>query len=175
MYAVWKKNPGLIVKKTDDKGNALNYAYFKLTKDGTGDLAPSAGFVTEDGNPVKDSSDGYKMDSGSVGMTYSNLVDGVYAVTETTPPDGYIMTDASTTVYLYEGVFYKNKEHTTAFNDADYDDDGNLIVKVTNTPGQELPNTGGHGTLPYTLGGFVLMISALMYGFRMRRRERRLL
>ena len=175
MYAVWKKNPGLVVKKTDDKDNPLDNAYFKLTLSDGKEVTPSAGFVEEDETPVKDSSGGYKMASGSSGMTYSNLVDGIYAVTETTPPDGYIMPDASTTVYLYGGVFYKNKEHTATFDGKDYDDDGNLIVKVTNIPGQELPNTGGHGTLPYTLGGFILMISALMYGFMMRRRERRLI
>jgi len=46
---------------------------------------------------------------------------------------------------------------------------------VMNSAGATLPNTGGSGTLPYTLGGIALiMASALMYGFRMRRRERRL-
>ena len=60
--------------------------------------------------------------------------------------------------------------------DAEKDEEENCyIVKVRNTPGYELPNTGGSGTLPYTLGGLMLIISsALMYGFRMRRRERRL-
>ena len=48
-------------------------------------------------------------------------------------------------------------------------------LTVTNEPGQALPHTGGSGTLPYTLGGLMLILaSALMYGFRLRRRERRL-
>ena len=48
-------------------------------------------------------------------------------------------------------------------------------VKVQNSTGVELPNTGGPGTLLYTLSGIALMLgAALMYGFRMRRRERRL-
>jgi LPXTG-motif cell wall-anchored protein len=35
----------------------------------------------------------------------------------------------------------------------------------------QIPSTGGPGTMPYTLGGAaLLMISALMYGFRMRKR-----
>ena len=57
--------------------------------------------------------------------------------------------------------------------------DATAIAEITNNKttveGYELPSTGGPGTLPYTLGGLMLIIaSALMYGFRMRRRERRL-
>ena len=51
--------------------------------------------------------------------------------------------------------------------------DGDTIT-IVNTPGAALPNTGGPGTLLYTLSGLMLILgSALMYGFRMRRRERR--
>ena len=53
--------------------------------------------------------------------------------------------------------------------DTDYD------AFITNNPGVELPFTGGPGTFIYTLSGItLLMASALMYIFRMRRRERRL-
>ena len=49
------------------------------------------------------------------------------------------------------------------------------IVTISNNAGVELPMTGGPGTLLYTLSGLALMLgAALMYGFRMRRRERRL-
>ncbi len=48
------------------------------------------------------------------------------------------------------------------------------IVLIPNNPGVELPHSGGSGTTLYTLGGLMLVIaSALMYGFRMRRGERR--
>ena len=48
-------------------------------------------------------------------------------------------------------------------------------IKVQNSAGVELPHTGGPGTLLYTLSGITLILgAALMYGFRLRRRERRL-
>ena len=49
-----------------------------------------------------------------------------------------------------------------------------IILRLINDAGVELPQTGGMGTLLYTLSGLALITaSALMYGFRMRRRERR--
>lgn len=52
------------------------------------------------------------------------------------------------------------------------------LVTITNaedTPGYELPSTGGTGTLPYTAVGGTMMLSALAYSFihRKRRREGR--
>jgi LPXTG-motif cell wall-anchored protein len=50
-----------------------------------------------------------------------------------------------------------------------------MAISLSNKPGAALPHTGGPGTFLYTLGGITrIMASALMYGFRMRRRERRL-
>lgn len=52
------------------------------------------------------------------------------------------------------------------------------LVTITNaeeTPGYELPSTGGTGTLPYTAVGGTMMLTALAYSFihRKRRREGR--
>lgn len=38
-------------------------------------------------------------------------------------------------------------------------------IEVINTAGYKLPESGGTGTLPYTLGGAILMIVSLMYGY----------
>ena len=47
-------------------------------------------------------------------------------------------------------------------------------IAIRNQKGVELPETGGPGTLAYTLSGIALLLaSALMYGFRMRHGERR--
>lgn len=48
------------------------------------------------------------------------------------------------------------------------------VIKIPNNPGVELPETGGIGTLPYTLGGLGLVLaSSFMYGYRMRRKRER--
>jgi len=52
-------------------------------------------------------------------------------------------------------------------------EDGTMIVKNTVVE-YELPDTGGIGTIVYTLGGTALMLSALIvYGFSLRRRRER--
>lgn len=46
-------------------------------------------------------------------------------------------------------------------------------ITVTNPPsGTSLPNTGGRGTVLYTLSGMLVLGTALLYGFSMRRGER---
>ena len=44
---------------------------------------------------------------------------------------------------------------------------------MTNTPAVELPMTGGSGTLPYTIGGLLLVAVALLCGCSQRRRTER--
>ena len=46
---------------------------------------------------------------------------------------------------------------------------GVYVITVKNEPGKSLPNTGGHGTLPYTLAGIALIVVA---AFMMLRRPR---
>ena len=92
---------------------------------------------------------------------------GSYYLVETTPPVGY---ELLSTVIGFDlssdSINLRSSDHVRA--------DG-LELTVYNDSGVTLPNTGGSGTLPYTLCGIALiMASALMYGFRMRRRERRL-
>ena len=54
------------------------------------------------------------------------------------------------------------------------DNDSIASVTCTNTTGYELPDTGGTGTIPHTMGGLLLTTIAgliLMYRYKKRRRE----
>lgn len=151
-------------KKTGTDGTTeLNGAKFTLTRsNGTRYIAYPGGDIT-------------------IGTTNMNLAAGDYELTEISAPDGYVV--------------LSNKIRFTVASDGTLSDptneegsaDSKLAVKETgisegskgtivvkNTPGEQLPNAGGPGTLLYTLSGLVLILaSALMYGFRMRRGERR--
>ena len=162
-----KKTKEIVITKTDENGNELTGAVFTLIKD-------------------SQQVDGSLTDP-AVSSTTFNLEYGIYCLTETTAPNGYVI--LSNKIYFKvddNGITLQTvsvgNDGKTTYSDANEEDyplvslsEDALIVYVKNIPGTELPNTGGSGTLPYTLGGLILMIiSASMYGFRMRRRERRL-
>lgn len=47
------------------------------------------------------------------------------------------------------------------------------MVEITNTEYYELPETGGSGTLKFTIGGLLLTAGSLLYGYRLRRKQRK--
>ena len=120
------------------------------------------------------------MSDGEVGLVYINLEDGTYTLKEVRSPDGYVIT-TDTTIVIQNGEITSDnvdgKDAELIGTASVSEETGNKVytVSIKNHPGTALPNTGGSGTLLYTLGGIgLIMASALMYIFRMRRRERRL-
>ena len=105
---------------------------------------------------------------------------GTYFLVEKKAPAGFNLLEKAIKVEVTtDGVKFTQSDQNGGLtqNAEATEVDGVLTydIIVINNSGVELPMTGGSGTLPYTLGGIVLiMASALMYGFRMRRRERRL-
>ncbi|MGN0721863.1 MAG: SpaA isopeptide-forming pilin-related protein [Anaerovoracaceae bacterium] len=180
----------VLIIKTDENGNAItthtDTAIFKLTKntksDGTGtwENATATSGVATDGTVTINTTQGINL---------VELKDGLYQLQENKSPDGYIIN--SRPVYFKlngSSIQFVNVEgsgSSTVVTEIETPDGYTIVektdttpvtLKVANTPGKALPNTGGPGTLLYTLSGLALILaSALMYGFgSRRRRERRL-
>ena len=161
-------------KVAKGKTDPLPGAEFKLVrKNSSGTYAVDEGISATTGTLT--------LTNGTINI--DGLPSGDYMITETKSPDGYIILNSS----IYFTVSINDDGDavitpTDGQNDFNSEDIGASIktgttdtLVVPNTPGQILPNTGGSGTLSYTLGGIALiMASALMYGFRMRRGERRI-
>ena len=164
-YIPSKFNVKIYKTSSTETNTGLEGAEFKLCSDKKGtQIVKDA-----DGNEIIINTEDYE-ENGiySVG----DLSEGTYYLFETKAPDGYNkLTDPVAITVLEDKVTYVqagNSREATK-NESTY------ILTVTNTAGKELPNTGGTGTLPYTLGGLMIMsVAAMMYGFIMRRRGRRL-
>jgi hypothetical protein len=101
-------------------------------------------------------------------------------LTETASPDGYVKLTSYIDFEVYRDGNDLKVRLAAGTTGATLEGPGEgetpiYTIVVANTPGKPLPEAGGPGTILYTLGGLGLItLSALMYGFRMRRRERRL-
>ena len=105
---------------------------------------------------------------------------GTYYLVETGTAPGYNLLADPVEIYVAaDGVTYYQKDRQSSVTEKPegvvIDGVVTYTITVTNSSGIELPHTGGPGTLIYTLSGLAfIIVAALMYGFRMRRRERRL-
>ena len=172
---------------TDAKGNQTveiairntpNRAMIRLTKyDTQSATLPGAEFVMSEldsnGNEVGRSRTATTGEYG--GITFDNLkYETWYKLTETSPPPGHI--SLCDTVYVKlaaTGVVTV----TTDMNDASatspyayYPNQANNVY-VVNLSAEPLPETGGSGTTPYTLGGALLIAAALLMIYRKSRRK----
>ncbi|MBR6352293.1 MAG: LPXTG cell wall anchor domain-containing protein, partial [Firmicutes bacterium] len=82
------------------------------------------------------------------------------------PPDGEVHISVGDNKVIAElikdGTKTKEFEVTGTGTEAEP-----YVVTITNSTGAALPSTGGHGTLPYTLCGLLMVLgSALMLGLR---------
>ena len=165
----------VVIKKTDNAANSTNYlagAVFKLEY-----RADESGTFTNVSNAVVLELDSEsKFTVPAAGLKLTGLTDGQYRIQEVSPPAGYVITNQYPVIFKVENGRIANTQGT--LTDVRYSAAGSstdAVFIVPNPPGAALPNTGGPGTLLYTLSGLALICgAALMFIFRMRRRERRL-
>ena len=163
------------IKKIGDwtKENTLSGVQFKLFSD-----AACENQIVKDSTGATIGTDGIITTASDGTVTIGSLTAGTYYLLEVATADGYnLLSDVVTFTIKADGTI----EYATGNNDFDstthafYElEDGGYGIYINNPSGARLPKTGGSGKLPYTLGGLVFVTAtAMMYVFRMRRRERR--
>lgn len=152
---------GITIRKTDEKGNALPGAKFTLyKKDDAGSFMPVNEYNLTDG--IIDLTD-------SAEKTFTGMANGIYWLTETDAPGGYVILTKEIYFNVSDGTLTltdKNGE-TLAYTDVVLKDD-NTTIEVKNLPGSPLPSTGGPGTKIFTVMGILLIMGA---GFLLCRRN----
>ena len=106
------------------------------------------------------------------GLTEFSLPIGVYHLVETKAPDGYnLKAEPVVITVTTESVTYE--EGTSLSSDrrgVTYDSETSVyLLKVTNTSGYELPESGGMGTVVYTAAGSMLMAAGALLFIARRR------
>ena len=96
-------------------------------------------------------------------ITISGLADGKYTLVETKAPDGYNKLDTPTTITITASSDDKGENVTVSGN----------TVTVKNNKGSLLPETGGMGTVLFTVAGTVGIL-AVLYSFMKSNKKNRL-
>lgn len=129
--------------------------------------------ITKDGAEIS----GTKL-SGPDGVFYEGtLSPGEYTLTEIQAPAGHNMLTDPIYITVSEtdtnGASISDLQNSPASVDQAKSEDGYIVIRVRNSAGVTLPETGGSGTCPYTFGGLAILAIGLMYGLKLRRREER--
>ena len=145
----------IVVKKVDNSDSTvlLSGATFQLKKKGAGDVYENVG------DPKTTGEDG--------AISFTGLLPGEYQLIETVAPAGYYLKTEPIVFTIVPGAVSGADDTIFAITD-----EGNVFT-VPNQSGSELPQTGGSGTIPYTIGGLLIMAVALLCGYGSRRRHGR--
>lgn len=155
------------ILKTDENGKALQNASFSIT------------------NPASDATElltGTTDESGNIAFTAAFQPNIEYTLTETAAPDGYNLLPAEIRFKVTESdtgertAQLENSEELKNLVKLDLSETengkGKLTITVQNQESYELPETGGHGTILFTLCGLALITGALMYKYHEIRKRR---
>lgn len=136
--------------------------YYSYTSDG----AAWNPLADADAETEKD----YALETNEKGMVLlGGVQDGSYCLEEISPPDGYYPLTEPICFTVSGGkiteVSYGEDKSVQSWIKGD-----GLLLEIPNSTGYKLPQTGGSGSLAYTLAGAVLLMGAAV-GFAVRRRK----
>jgi LPXTG-motif cell wall-anchored protein len=101
-------------------------------------------------------------------LSFEGLTEGFYEIEETQSPDGYVRVDANPRFEVRK----QGRELVVVFTNTDLVTYSNKIFTVGNTPGTELPHTGGIGTTIFYVLGSLLVITGGIFLIARRRMAR---
>ena len=102
--------------------------------------------------PELDQNSRFTVRDGETGITLTGLLDGQYRIQEITPPEGYVVTQAYPVMFTVRDGEILDTDGT--INEVRYvpaADSQPAEFIIPNTPGVELPSTGGRGTKLITI------------------------
>ena len=175
VYSQKKVTLDIVKVKKDDTDEKLEGAQFTICriKDTLG--ANGIEYDDDESDPVTTGTNG--------DASFENLTEGYYEIKETQTPAGYIITGDNCFYIIVEDGVIHLLEKTAGTDPKDWDktktEVGNVtftaaagtasaIAQVENTPGVELPHTGGRGTGIFTILGSLLIAGAGLLLFRRR-------
>ena len=157
-----------VIKGTETKLSGAAFTLIQLNENGHGDYK-----VDEQGKYVKEEVSDVSEDGVT---TFEKIGNGYYEISETTVPVGYVLDGNSIFYFKVENgaVTWLEKNETlpvTSWAEKTNDDTGTVaFVKATeseldtftvgNTPGTQLPQTGGIGTTLFTALGGLMTVTA---------------
>ena len=146
---------GITIRKTDEEGNAIPGSKFVLYKqdDDTG----SFNIVTD----YELGEEGLIDLSDRTEMTFTGMANGVYKLSETTAPPGYIILTRDIYFRVSDGAvtLTNGSGNPKTYSNVNLIDNNSTIV-VKNALGKPLPSTGGPGTKHIYLIGCILTLFA---------------
>lgn len=163
---------GIMVNKVDKENKPLSGAKFTLSKKSDGS-APIH-FEGSNGTYLKTASGDTEIEVDSSGkLTLSGLDVGIYYLTETKAPGGYVKLTNPVVITITDAAPNGLVDDGTSGDAGTDGADGYYELDVANSKGFTLPSTGGMGTVLFTTIGIVLMggglVLLLLY---LRRRNR---